>query len=110
MEPNKNRQRGKRTEKEIAKRMGGTRVGILGKSDVELDSFIEGHPLYSVEVKSRIKAACVSWMNQARKNCPKEKVPIVRLHIKGKQYKDDIIMLNVEDFTTWFDKFKELLT
>jgi len=35
MNPSKNRQRGKRTEKAIAKRIGGKRIGILGKSDVE---------------------------------------------------------------------------
>lgn len=104
MEPNKNRQRGKRTEKEIAKRMGGKRVGILGKSDVEIEQSFKNHPLYSIEVKSRLKAACISWMEQAIRNCQQGKTPIVRLHIKGKKYNDDIIMLRVTDFTNWFDK------
>jgi hypothetical protein len=104
MEPSKNRQRGKQVEKEVAKRMGGKRVGILGKSDVELEESFKNHPLYSIEVKSRLKAACISWMNQAIRNCREGKIPIVRLHIKGKKYEDDIVMITAKYFEKWFEK------
>ncbi len=55
MNPSKNRQRGKRTEKAIAKRIGGKRIGILGKSDVE-------HACFSFEVKSRKKFVAEKYL------------------------------------------------
>jgi len=58
-----NRQRGKATERAVAKRIGGKRVGILGAEDVS-------HPLFSIEVKSRKAFVAGDWMAQAVRNCP----------------------------------------
>ena len=33
---------------------------------------------------------------------PAEKLPIVVLHKKGGQHKDDVVMLRLEDFQNWF--------
>jgi len=39
MNPNQNRSRGKRTEKAIAKKVNGKRLGLLGKEDVDAGPF-----------------------------------------------------------------------
>jgi hypothetical protein len=90
-----NRKRGKRTEARIAKEMNGKRVGILQSEDIE-------HPLYSIEVKNREKAACVKWVEQALRNCPDNKIPLVRLHLHNTRYNTDIIMIPVIYFEDYF--------
>ena len=91
MNPNKNRQRGKRTEKAIAKRLGGRRVGVLGKSDVE-------HKLFSFECKSRLKFVGEKWFMQAVRNCEQDKIPAVIVHITGQHHSNDYVIFKLRDF------------
>jgi len=91
MNTNKNRQRGKRTERAIAKRLGGKRVGILGKSDVE-------HELFSFEVKSRLKFVGEKWFIQAVRNCEEGKIPAVIVHVTGQHHKNDYVIIKLKDF------------
>lgn len=88
----KNRKRGKATEREIAKRMGGLRLGVLGADDVRIGD------KYSVEVKSRVNFVGSKWMEQAIKNCPPPLIPIVRVHIYKKDYDKDLIIIRIKDF------------
>lgn len=91
-----NRRRGKRTQKKINQNIGAKNVGLFGGEDGE-------HERFSIEAKGRDKFAGEAFMKQAEANCPKGKVPIVIVHIKGQRYEtDDIVMIRI-------DKFKELI-
>jgi hypothetical protein len=48
--------------------------------------------------KGREKFVGEGWMQQAEKNCPEGKVPIVIFHLKRKSYDKDIVMLRINDF------------
>jgi len=91
-----NRRRGKRVQKRIAQEMGARNVGIFGGEDAE-------HPKFSIEAKSKKVFSGTKFIEQAEKNCPKGKIPIVILHLVGKSYNTDIVMIRI-------DKFKELIS
>lgn len=95
-----NRQRGKNTERAIAKRIRGRRVGILGHEDVQ-------HELWSVEVKSRVKFSGEGFMQQAVKNCPQGKTPIVVVHIHGRQHSNDLVIIRMKDFEAYLGSLSE---
>lgn len=97
MKGNANRKRGKRVEKKIAKLLGGERIGILGGTDVVI-------PGFSIEVKSRKKFAPLKWLEQARNNCRPGDRPMVRVHITGTSYDNDIIMMDQEHFLIELEK------
>jgi hypothetical protein len=89
----RNRERGKEAEKAIAKLLGGRRVGILGKEDIY-------HPDYTVEVKSRKAFAGSQFLEQAEKHNPGDKTALAIVHVTGKRYADDIVMMRLKDFLT----------
>lgn len=93
----KNRQRGKRAERAIAKRLRGKRVGVLGREDIE-------HPLWSIEVKSRVRFAGEKFLRQAERNCPAGKTAIVVVHILHQPHSNDIVMMRLKDFEDYFGK------
>jgi hypothetical protein len=86
-----NRDRGKRTERVIAERLGGKRVGILCGEDVM-------HPIYSIECKSRMAFAGEKFLQQAESHCEKGKTPIAIVHLHGKNHGNDIVMIRLKDF------------
>ena len=92
---NQNRKRGKRFEKEIAKRLGGTRVGLLGKTDVLTDN-----GLFAIECKSRKVFAGMKFLSQAKANAPLNKIPVVIIHLTNQRHTEDIVMLSLKD---WLD-------
>lgn len=89
----KNRDRSKRHERTVAKLLGGKRIGILGKEDVE-------HPKFSVECKSRqeIPKWFSDFWKQAVDNCEEGKIPLLVIHETQKRYKDDWVVIRMEDF------------
>lgn len=91
MNPKRNRQRGKETEKAIAKIFNGERMGLLGGEDVR-------HQKFSIEVKSRIKFVGKKWMTQAERNNKRAKIPIVVVHEKNKSHENDLVIINIQDF------------
>ncbi|MBF0519320.1 MAG: hypothetical protein HQK92_06315 [Nitrospirae bacterium] len=91
MNPIKNRNRGKATERAIASRMSGERVGILGGEDIS-------HPVFSVEVKARQKFVASEWMSQAVRNAPDGKTPLVVVHLKGQRHDNDLVVIRMRDF------------
>ena len=101
MNANRNRRRGKNCERQIAKRLGGRRMGILGKHDVECGPF-------SGEVKSRKKCVLTGWMEQSRRNCPEGRTPIVIVHIVGTRYDDDLVCMKMSDWQAWHGLFSEV--
>jgi len=94
MNPNQNRSRGKRTEKAIAKKVNGKRLGLLGKEDVDAGPF-------SIEVKDRKVFSGRSFMEQAVRNCREGKTPLVIVHLTGKRHDDDLVMMRLKDWQGW---------
>lgn len=86
-----NRDRGKRAERAVAQRIGGKRIGTLSGEDIQ-------HPVFSGEVKSRKAFAAAPWMDQAVRNCPKGKTPLVVVHVHGSRHDKDLVMFRMQDF------------
>ena len=95
MNPKQNRHRGKRTERAIAGIMGGRRLGILGNDDVQAGPF-------SIEVKDRFRFSGAKFMEQAVRNAPADKTPLVIVHTTGTRHVDDLVMLRLRDWLDWF--------
>jgi hypothetical protein len=87
----KNRRRGKQFQWKAAKLLGGKNVGGLGGEDVE-------HIDYSIEAKSRASFVGKNWMEQAEKNCPEGKIPLVLIHIRKDRHEDDLVMMRLKSF------------
>ncbi|HQO99973.1 MAG TPA: hypothetical protein PL042_05115 [Caldisericia bacterium] len=87
-----NRQRGKRNEKDLCKILGGERVGIFGGEDIAIKD-----KKISIEAKSRQSFVAEKWMEQSEKNC-KGKLPLVIVHIKGKNHNKDLVLIRLEQF------------
>lgn len=87
----RNRLRGKQAERAVAKMLGGRRMGLFGKEDVE-------HPILSVEVKSRVAFVGRGWLEQAKRNAPAGKKPVVVIHEKHKDHKNDMVLMDIALF------------
>ena len=86
-----NRERGKRHERSVAKRLGGLRIGVLCGEDVK-------HDTYSVECKSRESLASEKWMQQCEANCPPDKTPLLVMHTHGQHYDNDLVVMRMKDW------------
>lgn len=83
----------KKFERRIALDLGGRRIGILGGEDVE-------HPFLSGECKllKKLPKFLTDVYDQAKKNCPKGKIPFACVKQNGKHDKNSLIILSYEDF------------
>lgn len=92
----RNRNRGKQHEREVAHRLNGTRVGLMGGMDVDAG------PL-SVECKSTstMPTYLRKYHEQAVRHAAPGQLPVVVIHEKGKQYDDDFVMLRMADFVKY---------
>lgn len=91
MNPNRNRKRGKDTERALAKLLNAKRIGILGSEDLS-------HPIFSYEVKSRKAFVALDWLEQAKRNCPEGKTPVLVVHVNGRNHNKDCVII---DLDTW---------
>lgn len=89
MNASRNRQRGKDTERSLAKLLNAQRIGILGKEDLS-------HPVFSYEVKSRKSFVALDWLSQAERNCPEGKAPVLVVHVNGKNHQKDCVILSLK--------------
>lgn len=87
----KNRRRGKRVQRNLAKKLGGENLGILGGFDIRL-------PLFSIEVKSRKRFLGEKFMEQAERNCEKSKTPLVIVHKTNSKYEEDLVIIRLKHF------------
>ena len=94
-----NRNRGKNSERVVAKTLGGTRIGTMGSEDIHID----GH--FSVEVKSRQTFVACAWMAQAVRNA-KGKTPLLVVHVHGKRHDDNLVIVKMSDFISWWGTIK----
>ena len=90
MNPTKNRQRGKDTERSLAKLLNAQRIGIMGKEDLS-------HPVFSYEVKSRKSFVALKWLEQSERNALKNnKTPVLVVHVNGKNHQKDLVILSLK--------------
>ena len=86
----------------FAKRIGGTRAGAVGKEGPDVL-----HPRLAPEVKERRGKPWVGlhkFMEQAIRNCPEGKVPLVVLHTLGESHDDDLVVMRVGDWLSTIKK------
>jgi hypothetical protein len=88
----------KQTERAIAKRLNGKRIGATGKATADVVS-----DWLSIEVKHRKRLP--EWLktalDQARAGAG-ERLPVVVLHEAGQRHADDLVVLRLADFQDWF--------
>ena len=82
----------------MAKLLNGTRRGILGGHDIDAGP-------WSVEVKDRVRFVGSAFMQQAVRNCPDGKTPLVVVHVTGSRHQDDLVMIRLAD---WLDLYGPL--
>ena len=87
-----NRNRGKAAERAVALALGGKRVGTMSGEDVHFDG------PWSAEVKSRAAFVAADWMEQAVRNAPPGKTPIVVVHVRGKRHDKDLVIIRMTDW------------
>jgi len=85
----KNRRRGKTNEKKLSKILDASRVGIFGGEDLTKGNL-------SIEAKSRKQFVAEKWMEQAERNS-KGKIPIVIVHIHGRQHENDFVIIRLKN-------------
>ena len=85
----------KRSESEIAARLGGQRVPITGRNGTDI-----AYPRLAIEVKSRtsLPAAWREWMRQARAGAPEGRLPCVVMHEAGRRHDEDLVLMRLADF------------
>lgn len=84
----------KATERAIAHRLGGVRVGCTGHNTPDVAT-----SRLAIEVKTRreLPAWLRDAMQQAHDNAG-ERVPVVILHQIGRRHDDDLVLLRFADF------------
>ena len=90
-----NRDRGKAAERAVAKALGGLRIGTLSREDIHFDG------PFSAEVKSRAAFVAADWMDQAVRNAPAGKTPLVVVHVRGKRHDKDLVIVRLADWADW---------
>ena len=97
----KNRNRGKALERFIAKDLGGRRVGILGKADVELPGMI-----LECKERKRLPRFIAHCFEQVEKYESKLRRGVV-LHELGQEHDEDIVMVRLKHFREILGRLKE---
>ena len=89
----------KAVEREIARRLGGHRLGCTGQAtaDVITNSL-------AVEVKTRktLPHWLLDAIGQAVGAASDGRLPIVVLHEKGQRHDNDLVVMRLADFEAWF--------
>lgn len=96
----------KQTERVIAKRLNGRRLGATGQATADVVS-----DWLSVEVKHRRRLP--DWLkdalDQARHGAG-ERLPIVILHESGQRHSNDLVLMRLGDFEDWFGGLRMRIT
>lgn len=100
----------KRTERMVAKWLGGKRVPVSGRQEAGVDI---DNPWLAIEVKHRKKLP--EWMRKAMAQAvaaaamPRHwhKLPVVVLHDEGEPHGDNWVCMRMADFVGWFGDAQE---
>ena len=97
-----NRRSWKRSESRIAGLLGGKRVPVSGRGRGDAPDV--AHPWLSVEVKSRtiIPKWLTTALAQARAAAQEGQLPVAIIHKAGGRHDRSIVVMRLDDFTTWF--------
>ncbi len=90
----------KQTERAIAKRLNGQRLGASGRAAADIQT-----DWLSVEVKHRKRLP--QWLKDAwaqAANGAENRLPLVVLHECGSRRHNDLVVLRLGDFEDWFGK------
>jgi len=93
----RNKAQGRKVQSVFAKKMGGKSVGTIEGQDVS-------HEIWSAEIKHRKKFIGGTFMDQAIKNCPEGKVPLVVVHTLNQRFSKSLVMMRYTDWEDWFGK------
>ena len=91
--------RWKRAEREIARRLGGVRIPLLGRQGSDLDV-----PYLFVEVKSRDRIAPYLWNEflaqilEGKEVAGDDRIPAIALHRPGMRYDDALVCIRAGDW------------
>ena len=92
----------KRAEREIARRIGGERVPITGRTRGSAPDI--AHPWLSVECKQRRRLP--EWirdaMSQAKASARGDQLPVAILHESGSPYSSALVVLELHAFVDHF--------
>ena len=83
----------KKVEYRFAKRLGGRRVGILGKEDIMTDKYS-----YEIKVRKELPKFLKDSYQQSVNNSLEGKIPVLVLKEKHRPYKESLVILCLEDF------------
>ena len=92
----------KRTERLIARILGGTRVPVSGRGRGDQPDV--RHPWLSIEVKARaeLPAWLLDALAQAEAAATPDQLPIAVLHEAGQRHDRALVVLRLADFVAWF--------
>jgi hypothetical protein len=100
----------KALERQIAKRLGGQRVPVTGRTGEEgmLSPDIE-HPLWSIEVKHRDQQSVPKWLAHAFDQAEASRQPdhlaaVTILHTNGRRLDRAMVILSLADFEALQEK------
>jgi len=95
-----NKRAGRAYQQKMAKRLGGKSVGTIEGQDIE-------HPYLSIECKKRKSFVGQSFMDQAVRNCPEGKTPVVIVHVTGQRHESDLVMMRLKDWEDWYGELND---
>jgi hypothetical protein len=85
----------KETERTVAKRLGGTRVGPSGTSTADV---VNDHLAVECKHRKSLPVLITAAMAQAVGAARDGQTPIVVLHEKGKRHDNDIVCMRLKDY------------
>jgi hypothetical protein len=93
----RNKRQGRHVQSKMAKLTGGKNVGTIEGQDLSYHD-----KPWSIEVKHRKTFIGNTFMDQADKNAPKGKVPLVIVHTKNQRYMKSVVLIRLDNWIDWF--------
>lgn len=89
----------KATERTVAKRLNGRRVGPSGTSTADV---VNDHLSVECKHRKRLPSWLASAMAQSVAAAGDGQLPIVVLHEAGKRHDDDYVVIRLRDYQQWY--------
>ena len=99
----------KRTERSIARRLGGERVPATGRARGSAPDI--AHTYFAIEVKHRktLPRWLLEAVDQAVKSARSGQLPVAILHEAGARHDGDLVVMRLEDFEEWCEYYRKPL-
>lgn len=89
----------KATERTLAKRLNGQRLGATGKANADV---VAGHLSVECKHKRRLPGWLKDAVQQAARNAGEGQLAIVVLHEAGKRHDNDLVVVRLKDWQEWY--------